>query len=182
MLRSRFPGIKIIASEVTPRLDDKDSEVKIINDLINTYGRENNDIFIAHHSNLRDRDFLYDAKHIRENCIARFAANIKIAIKKAYGLNSQEMFRMRDTDQRYRNRNGLEDQANRNYYVPNNGGNRSYQNYNSQQSHLNTDRSNIGNHSGQYSNRNNQQQDFDRSSFEKEFKENLLRKIAEALS
>ena len=42
------------------------------------------DISIAWNSNLRNPDFFYDAKHMKDSCIARFAANIKRALNKAY--------------------------------------------------------------------------------------------------
>ena len=92
-LRRKFPGIKIILSEITPRMDMLDLQVKATNTLLNQYVDRNDDLFIAQHSNMRDPDFFIkdDPKHFHANCIARFASNIKKALNLAYG--REQLFR-----------------------------------------------------------------------------------------
>ena len=65
-------------------MDKLDLEVKTTNTLLNQYAKWMEDIFIAWNSNLRNPDFFYDAKYMKDSCIARFAANIKRALNKAY--------------------------------------------------------------------------------------------------
>ena len=77
-IQAKFPGIKIIVSEVTPRMDGKDSEVKKCNNVINQYAKRREGIYIAAHSNLRDQRFFRDSKHIKEIKIAKFATNLKL--------------------------------------------------------------------------------------------------------
>lgn len=86
-LREKYPGIKIILSEITPRMDDLDFQVQEVNTLLNQYIMRSNDIFIVRNGNMRDPDFFIpnDNKHFKQSCIARFAANIKRALNKAYG-------------------------------------------------------------------------------------------------
>ena len=83
-LKTKYPGIKIIISEITPRMDELDIEVKVTNTLLNQYVKRTEDTYITWNSNLRDPDFFYDTKHIKDTCIARFAANIKRGLNKAY--------------------------------------------------------------------------------------------------
>ena len=89
-IENKFPGIKIVVSEVTPRMDERDGEVITCNRLLNSYasGREN--VFVAAHRNLRDERFFRDAKHIKEDKIAKFAANLKRALQEALGANKQQ--------------------------------------------------------------------------------------------
>lgn len=84
-LRGKFPGIKIILSEITPRMDDLDIQVRAVNTLLNQYVNSSDDLYLTFNSNMRDPDFFYDNKHFKESCVARFAANIKRALNKAYG-------------------------------------------------------------------------------------------------
>ena len=86
--------VKIILGEITPRKDDKDDDVKTCNRIISEYAGDKPDIFVAYHSNLRDDNgsFLFDNKHIKNNCIARFAANLKIALRKAYNINPSKKY------------------------------------------------------------------------------------------
>ena len=83
-IQAKFPGIKIIVSEVTPRMDGKDTEVKKCNNVINQYAKRREGIYIAAHSNLRDQRFFRDSKHIKETKIAKFAANLKRALRIAF--------------------------------------------------------------------------------------------------
>ena len=76
-MRRKYPGIKLIISEITPRNDRKDNEVKNCNQLLRDYARSNNDIFIASHENMRDPTWsmFEDVKHIRKIKIPRFACS-----------------------------------------------------------------------------------------------------------
>lgn len=74
----------IILSEITPRRNQKDVDVKRCNEL-----RVKKDyITLAYHSNLRnDRWSHYDDdKHISKYAVAIFAANLKRALRKAHGI------------------------------------------------------------------------------------------------
>ena len=80
-IQSMYPDVKVIVSEVTPRMDseDLDKEVKVCNELLNDFVNQSEHTFIVRNSNLRDRKFfLEDGKHLRQNTIARFASNIKM--------------------------------------------------------------------------------------------------------
>ena len=94
-LTIKFPGIKIIISEITPRCDDRDCEVIICNKMLNSFVDTKENIFIARHSNLRDETFsmFRDIKHIQKTKIAKFASNLKIALRKAYGVKSTRFSR-----------------------------------------------------------------------------------------
>ena len=91
-------SVKIILGELTPRKDEKDDDVMICNRLINEFAGDKPDIFVAYHSNLRDDNgsFLYDNKHIKKNCIARFAANLKIALRKAYNIQASKNYKLQN--------------------------------------------------------------------------------------
>ena len=80
-VRARF-NAKVIVSEITPRKRNRKSEVSSCNRLLNEYVKEKDYLFIARHENLQE--LLYDEKHVKETCIARYAANIKNALRKAY--------------------------------------------------------------------------------------------------
>ena len=67
-------------------MDDLDDQVKLINHMLNEYVNLSDDTYITRNTNLRDKDFYYDNKHLKESCIARFAANIKRALRAAYGI------------------------------------------------------------------------------------------------
>ena len=83
-----YPEIKLIISEVTPRMDELDCQVQEANILLNELVESCENLFIVRNSNLRNQDFFNpdDPKHIRKTCIGRFAANIKIALRRAYGI------------------------------------------------------------------------------------------------
>ena len=86
-LKTKYPNVKVIASEVTPRLDEFDTQVKDCNKLLNDYVSESNNVYIARHSNLRDPTFfLADKKHLQKRAAGRFASNIKWALRRAYGI------------------------------------------------------------------------------------------------
>ena len=87
LLRKKYPNIKIILSEITPRKDNKDAEVDKCNRLINEYSTFDN-IFIANHANLRGNknDFMFDNKHISRKTIGVFVVNLKKALCQAHGI------------------------------------------------------------------------------------------------
>ena len=87
MLMAKYPGIKIICSEITPRKVRRDTEMLQCNKLLNGYASSMGNIYVAHHSNLRDETYsnLYDIKHLKENIIPRFASNIKRALISVHG-------------------------------------------------------------------------------------------------
>ena len=93
---SRLHRIKLIVSEITLRKDTRDGEVKALNNLPNNYGHSHVDVIIAKHRNLRDPSWsMYrDEKHIKNEKIAKLAANLIKALKTAYGITSKrELFR-----------------------------------------------------------------------------------------
>ena len=97
-IRSKLPGIKLIISEITPRADQKDPEVKAYNHLLNNYATGCSDITVATHSNLRDPTWSMfkanDVKHIRKDGMGKFASNLIRALKTAYGITSKsELFK-----------------------------------------------------------------------------------------
>ena len=87
-LKEKFPNIKIILAELTPRKDDKDAEVDICNKLINELARLDENIFVASHDTLRgDKNkFLADNKHISRKTIGVFVVNLKRALCQAHGI------------------------------------------------------------------------------------------------
>ena len=82
------PNLKIILSEITPRMDSLDTQVKALNAMLNQFVEKSENLFITLNSNLRNPDFFKypDPKHLRYECIGRFAANIKKALRTAYGI------------------------------------------------------------------------------------------------
>ena len=87
LLRTKYPNIKIILCEVTPRKDERDQQVMECNRLIHEYASKDENIFIADHSNLRENSYamLKDTKHVSEYKIGMFVVNIKKALCAAYG-------------------------------------------------------------------------------------------------
>ena len=57
MLMAKYPGIKIICSEITPRKDRRYTEVLQCNTLLNGSASSMGNIYVAHHSNLRDETY-----------------------------------------------------------------------------------------------------------------------------
>ena len=108
-MKASYPRIKIIISEITPRMDDKDVKVIRTNELLNEYVKGRDMVYITRNSNLRDPKFFYpgDSKHIRQDCIGRFAANIKFTLRLAYGRKkySWDQSHQNDQYQQHHNRN-----------------------------------------------------------------------------
>ena len=103
-LKESFCGIKVILSEVTPRMDEYDKRVEETNVLLQQYVRSNQELFLTRNSNLRNPNFyLKDGIHLKQSISARFANNIKIALRAAYGIKkpsgvSNESFPCRNID------------------------------------------------------------------------------------
>ena len=72
-IERKYPTVKIILSEITPRKDVRDAEVIICNHLLHQLAKINKSIYVAKHRNLRDEEgsFLQDEKHTKKNGIAR---------------------------------------------------------------------------------------------------------------
>ena len=90
IIRNKYEGIKIMLSEITPRRDEKDAEVKICNDLITDWANTQQYIYLARHNNLRDPEWtmFFDTKHIHRLAVPRFAANLKRVLREAYGITN----------------------------------------------------------------------------------------------
>ena len=88
-IKQKYPTIKIIISEITPRKDKMDEEVLKCNSkiLINIRSLEN--VFLVEQQNLRDPNWSmhHDVKHIKKRCIPKFAANLKKGLRLAYGID-----------------------------------------------------------------------------------------------
>ena len=63
---NRFPGMKLIVSELLPRNDTKDDEVKCFNTVLKSYAGRHTDINIANQHNMRDPQFtmFYNEKQV----------------------------------------------------------------------------------------------------------------------
>lgn len=85
MLKEKYPDIKIIISEVTPRKGDLNKDVMKVNKLLAELCENVDFLFLVNHSNLQDKFTLYDDRHIHKRVVPRFAANIKRTLRLAYG-------------------------------------------------------------------------------------------------
>ncbi len=90
VIKQKHPGTKIILNEVTPRKGPRDKEVIDCNKVLIDDVANDDRVFLAKQSNLRDSayTFLFDEKHIKSSKIGRYVNNIKIALRKAYGLST----------------------------------------------------------------------------------------------
>ena len=107
MVRRMYPFIKIIISEVTPRNDERDSEVILCNERLNERVTQMENVVIINHSNLRDENMsmFSDAKHIKENDIKVYAGNIKTGLRKAFGITKKSYLNRNSPDSYENNRN-----------------------------------------------------------------------------
>ena len=86
----RYPDVKFILSEVTPRTDRIDARVKEVNVLLQQFAQGFDSIFLTKNSNLRDpRNFFPDGKHLKHDIIPLFVSNIKRALREAYGIKRE---------------------------------------------------------------------------------------------
>ena len=108
-IRMKYPSVKIVVSEITPRNDLRDSEVIRCNEKLTQSLRGIPNIFLVEQGNLRDADWsmFYDVKHIKQGAIATFAANLKKGIRTAYGMELPlNMVRKRNSQRRHSNNGG----------------------------------------------------------------------------
>ena len=87
LLKEKYPEIKIIASEITPRNDDKDKDVITFDKLLGDICKSMENMYLVDHSNIRDSTYslLFDDRHIHKKAIRLFVSNIKKGLRKAYG-------------------------------------------------------------------------------------------------
>ena len=90
-IRTRYPGIQMVISEIPPRKDTRDEDVINFNELLRSYAANHTDITIALHHNLRDESYsmFYDNKHIKEIKVPKFAKNIIRAMLKSYKITDK---------------------------------------------------------------------------------------------
>ena len=83
-----YPNVKVIVSELTPRNDNRDEEVIECNKPLVANAKSKDYMYFAKQSNLRDPDYSFfdDSKHIKKTKVGRYASNLKIALRKAYGI------------------------------------------------------------------------------------------------
>ena len=67
--------------ELTPKQHNKDPGVKIYNSHIDEYAYQLDYITVVKHRNLRRPEFMYDNKHTKQQCFARFASNLRRGLK-----------------------------------------------------------------------------------------------------
>ena len=83
----RTSQIKVIISEIPPR-KSKDEQVELCNEHLHTYFDPMEGVIMASHTNLRSEDwqFYEDDKHLKQDSIAKFASNLKTALREALGI------------------------------------------------------------------------------------------------
>ena len=117
-LCDHYPSLKIIISEVTPRQKFRDAEVQECNSLLHTSLRKLENVTMAIHSNLRNETWSFhkkdDDKHLSEISIALFAANLKVALRKALGLPSNKNIKKKNPGGGDDNRNRTKNNSNNN--------------------------------------------------------------------
>ena len=86
VVHHQYPEVKIIVNELTPRMDDRDGEVTKCNKALVPIVAQDDLLFLAKQTNLRDKSFFRDNKHIKSEKIGRYVANIKTELRNAYGM------------------------------------------------------------------------------------------------
>ena len=91
-MRDSHPQLKIVVSEITPRMKTKDDEVQICNEHLHAYLDPMDNVTMALHTNLRTTNWEYykDDKHFDPSSIRKFASNLKIALRSAMGIAERE--------------------------------------------------------------------------------------------
>ena len=84
LITQRFPNVKIVVSEITPRLDQYDAEVIKCNSMLANSILIMKNVILIDHSNLRGGEHHNDNKHIKRESIRYFAGNIKAALRLAF--------------------------------------------------------------------------------------------------
>ena len=122
-ISSLHPQVKIILNETTPRNDDRDDQVIECNKALLNIAKTKGGIFLAEQGNLRDRtySFHHDNKHIKQGKIARYASNLKIAMRRAYGMEDPRYSNYRNHQNQQRNdrnnqRDNLPSRSNAQHY------------------------------------------------------------------
>ena len=82
----KYPEVKIILNELTPRMDERDGEVTKCNKALASIAVQDDLVFLAKQGNLRDNSFFRDNKHIKSEKIGRYVANVKNELRNAYGI------------------------------------------------------------------------------------------------
>ena len=100
-LQETFQGIKIILSEVTPRMDQVDKRVEEVNRLLHQFVQDKADFYIIRNSNLRNPGFYTDDVHLNHSITPRFASNIKRALRAAHGIKEPEKDQYKHTRNSY---------------------------------------------------------------------------------
>ena len=106
LVEEKYKDINIILSEITPRNDYLDTQVIKCNSLINEYYINKDRVFIAKHDNLRKEYFFMDNKHLTSNITPRFVSNLKIALRKAYGITKND-YNSSSLNRKTRNNDGI---------------------------------------------------------------------------
>ncbi len=101
MIKQKHPGTKIILNEVTPRKGPRDKEVIDCNKALIDVVANDERVFLAKQSNLRDSayTFFFDEKHVKSSKIGRYVNNLKIALRKAYGYTDYRQSNMNNGEQ-----------------------------------------------------------------------------------
>ena len=102
-IKQKYSSIKIIVSEVTPRNDARDGEVHKCNKKVRNSLQGLDDVYLVEQSNLRDANWsmFHDTKHIKKNCIPKFASNLKKGLHKAYGMERPRRMVRRNSTSRF---------------------------------------------------------------------------------
>lgn len=81
-----FPGKKIILSGLTPRRDELNSLVTVVNNALFRKFKDTQNLSFVNNDNLNDDQFLFDKKHLNKmRGVPVFARNLKIEIRTACG-------------------------------------------------------------------------------------------------
>ena len=88
MLRTKYPGIKVIINELPPRKVKHDDKVQAMNRLLRDLCDRNDFLYLVNQDELRSDIVrnMYDDKHIHRKAFHLFAGNIKRMLRKAYGI------------------------------------------------------------------------------------------------
>ena len=88
LLKEKYPHVKIIIAELTPRKDDRNYEVDACNTLLTEFAATNENIFVASHETIRGNkdQLLVDNKHVSRRGIGVLVVNLKRALCEAHGV------------------------------------------------------------------------------------------------
>ena len=97
----KFPNIRIILSQITPR-PSIDNDVHWANDLLANLVKDMGNVYFANQENLRDPEYrnLRDDRHLSTNVAPLFAANLKRGLRWAFDIPSKARGRPRYQDNR----------------------------------------------------------------------------------